>query len=381
MAPQREGADSEGRGQSIIERMMGNANRFGLDEASNGTRAADLGVGANQAPVFRPFSLAELPALLPPALAVIPPARAVMVTDQIRSAISRQVTDQLILLVSETSDAIAIVLGTPGSDMATVLHAGPITLPAPQANWPKRQVSQNSQLAEGLGRTLGRICKQRGIQFLQWATAWPPKEASSAASASDDSPSAWPEWMGFSKVGDLEYLALDLTDSFSLESLDAPAKLHARPMDVEDEEQWKTMQTLVQRTYQESMDCPNLERFRSATQIMDSYQEAPTYAPDLWFMLSEQPGDEPVGCLLMARHQGDPAVVLEVVYMGVIPDARGLGFSRDILSLALQCCREESAARMILAVDRTNRPARDAYMRLPMQTILRESVWVRNTTD
>jgi hypothetical protein len=189
--------------------------------------------------------------------------------------------------------------------------------------------------------------------------------------------------MGFSKVGDLEYLALDLKDSLSIETsfetLDAPAKLQARSIDVDDEEQWETLQALVQRTYQKSMDCPNLEQFRSATQIMDGYQQSPTYAPDLWFMLSEQPEDEPVGCLLMARHQGDPASVLEVVYMGVVPDARGRGFSRDILSLALQCCRAESAARMILAVDRTNRPARDAYMRLPMQTILRESVWARNT--
>ncbi|PHQ32787.1 GNAT family N-acetyltransferase [Rhodopirellula bahusiensis] len=373
--------------------MMGNANQFGFDQAGNGTQAANPGDASEHEPLFRPFSLVELPALLPSALAQISPDRAVMVADQIRSAISRQVTDDLILLVSEASDAIAIVLGTPDSDMATVLHAGPIALAGEQPDWSNERESRNSQLADGLGRTLGQICRQRGIDFLQWATSWPPEHSESDPAASEDSsqektdsaksmnsPSAWPEWMGFSKVGDLEYLALDLTDSNSFDSLDTPTKLHVHPVDVNDEEQMRMIRGLVQRTYHGSMDCPNLEQFRTAAQIMDGYQVVPTYAPDLWFMLSERPGDEPIGCLLMARHGGDSASVLEVVYMGVVPDARGRGFSRDILSLALRCCRDESASRMILAVDRTNRPARDAYLRLPMQTVLRESVWARNTT-
>ncbi|KLU02452.1 nourseothricin acetyltransferase [Rhodopirellula islandica] len=370
---------------------MGNANQFGFDERSSGTQAARLGDAEDQALRFRPFALAELPTLLPAALERIPPGRAVMVADQIRSAISRQVTDQLILLVSEASDAIAIVLGAADSDMATVLHAGPIVLPTEQASRPDHRATENSQLAVGLGRTLGQICQQRGIQFLQWATAWPLEEATSdgldsggPGAKSLDLQGSWPHWMGFTNVGDLEYLALDLSDSFSLESslasLDAPLQLDALSVDVNDAEQMNQMRDLVQRTYLGSMDCPALEQFRTAAQIMDGYQEVPTYAPDLWFMLSERPGGEPLGCLLMARHGGDPASVLEVVYMGVVPDARGRGFSRDILSLALQCCREESAARMILAVDRSNRPARDAYMRLPMQTVLRESVWARNTT-
>ncbi|EGF27662.1 GNAT family N-acetyltransferase [Rhodopirellula baltica] len=371
--------------------MMGNANQFGFDEPANGTQAANSGDASDRIPLFRPFSLTELPTLLPPALAQIPPSRAVMVADQIRSAISRQVTDDLILLISESSDAIAIVLGTPNSDMATVLHAGPIVVAADQPARPLDRESQNSRLADGLGRTLGQICRQRGIRFLQWATAWPPEESASDAddpsfaegdsTRSIDLPSAWPKWMGFSKVGDLEYLALDLTESSSFDSLDAPTQLHARAVDVDDEEQMNAIRALVELTYQGSMDCPSLEQFRTAAQIMDGYQGVPTYAPDLWFTLSERPGDEPIGCLLMARHGGDPASVLEVVYMGVVPDARGRGFSRDILSLALDCCREESASRMILAVDRTNRPARDAYLRLPMQTVLRESVWARNTTS
>ncbi|WDQ17562.1 GNAT family N-acetyltransferase [Rhodopirellula sp. P2] len=367
--------------------MMGNANQFGFNESSSGTQAARLGDAGDEALRFRPFALAELPTLLPAALERIPPGRAVMVADQIRSAISRQVTDQLILLVSEASDAIAIVLGAADSDMATVLHAGPIVLPTEQATRPDRREIENSQLAEGLGRTLGQICQQRGIQFLQWATAWPLEAAISdgpdsggGEANSIDWQSWWPHWMGFTNVGDLEYLALDLSGSFSLESLDAPLQLDAQSVDVNDAEQLNQIRDLVQRTYLGSMDCPALEQFRTAAQIMDGYQAVPTYAPDLWFMLSERPGGEPIGCLLMARHGGDPASVLEVVYMGVVPAARGRGFSRDILSLALQCCRQESASRMILAVDRTNRPARDAYMRLPMQTVLRESVWAKNTT-
>lgn len=417
-----------GCGQSIIERMMGNANQFGLQ--NNPPADADRAIRdkSESLPLFRPLELAELPAVLPSALEFVPPSRAVLVTDQIRSAISRQAAEDLVLLVSERCEALAIVLIGEQTDMATVLHAGPVrptaspslfSVQADKAELPEAELGKaesakaqrggkltvgkqpaesrfsNSRLARGLGRTLGQICADRGIEFLQWATSW-PEESSAGDSLDKGWPGVWPEEMGFTKAGDLEYLAMDFDTS--CDAMTPPEgvprkQLEVRQVNVEDSMEMAELSDLVQATYRGSMDCPALEQFRTAAQIIDGYQSVPTYAPDLWMTFHETSANRtsanrdkdsfPIGCLLMARHLGDTPSdpsVLELVYMGVVPEARGRGFSADLLAVAQQCCRRESASRLILAVDKNNGPARDAYFRLPMKLVLRETVWVRNTT-
>ena len=51
----------------------------------------------------------------------------------------------------------------------------------------------------------------------------------------------------------------------------------------------------------------------------------------------------------------------ELVYMGVVPAARGSGFGRQIVNFAFAQTAAGGAGRLVLAVDRANAPALAMY--------------------
>ena len=176
---------------------------------------------------------------------------------------------------------------------------------------------------------------------------------------------------------------------------------------------------IVERTYLQTMDCPLLSSFRSAEQTLASYRLNDAFASDLWYAIfdssdhvtahsndSESAAAESnlavetaVGCLLMGRHlprrttgqqpsadnvtasdvdphaPTSPSVVSELVYMGLVPEARGNRLGRQILKRAATISLEMGATRLILAVDESNEPARNLYRGAGMRPMMRESVW------
>ena len=98
-----------------------------------------------------------------------------------------------------------------------------------------------------------------------------------------------------------------------------------------------------------------------------------------------------VGCLVLARHGGTrkngnaaasngPPVdalrsVLEVVYMGVVPEHRGSGLGAQLVRLALELARKVRCGSVILAVDTKNSPARTTYEAAGFVSVLLEVVW------
>jgi hypothetical protein len=75
-----------------------------------------------------------------------------------------------------------------------------------------------------------------------------------------------------------------------------------------------------------------------------------------------------------ARPEGP---VIEIVYMGLLPETRGKGFGRQLVDQAAKVAVNLGGTRLILGVDQTNRPARDIYDARGMTPLLSETVWAK----
>jgi hypothetical protein len=119
------------------------------------------------------------------------------------------------------------------------------------------------------------------------------------------------------------------------------------------------------RTYQQSLDCPSLNGLRDMEDVLAGHKSSGEFDPRLWGLLCE--GDEPRGVLLLARMQ--PAEALELVYLGLTPDARGRGIGDLLMGQAMSVASAERAGRLSLAVDSGNTPALKLYYRHGLQRV------------
>ena len=162
---------------------------------------------------------------------------------------------------------------------------------------------------------------------------------------------------GFAHLADLAYvgaIAGDFPDTPPVSSLEF------LPIT---QEQFETklpeLAELVQRTYQQTQDCPAIADFRTIEETLAGYQGVGQFDPGNWFFVRHN--DESVGCLILAEQLSGGVPAMELVYMGVCPEARGHGFGADIVRFAQWHSTERSAERIVLAVDVNNQPALAMY--------------------
>ena len=121
----------------------------------------------------------------------------------------------------------------------------------------------------------------------------------------------------------------------------------------------------IARTYQQSLDCPSLNGLRDMEDVLEGHKSSGEFDARLWGVLCE--GDEPRGVLLLSRMQ--PAEALELVYLGLTPEARGRGIGDLLMRRALSAAAAERAGRLSLAVDSGNTPALKLYYRHGLQRV------------
>jgi len=129
---------------------------------------------------------------------------------------------------------------------------------------------------------------------------------------------------------------------------------------------------VIQATYQNSLDCPALTGRRDMEDILAGHKDVGEFDPQRWFILSQH--DRPVGCLLLSRVRHRSA--LELVYMGLCPEARGKGLGRSLLRRAIQVTLGSRLAYVTLAVDAANTPAHSLYRRCGFTETMRRSAWI-----
>ena len=369
---------------------------------------------------IRPLS--ELSRVLPVLASNLSMSRAHLVIDQLRSLIGSQRTDEILFLVREAGqpdagdlrtdrEAGVVIYHPRDADFATMLLAGwtaqsldpemPSKADAPDHDQSQGDKEKGSQSATGdpvgragkeLASVMNPLLYERGVRFMQFAT---DIDSSSAVGATDPTAFQWQQSLGFRHIANLQYQSVAIDEAIRRIECDATkSRVLLRTSD-----QSNGFASLVERTYVETLDCPAMNQFRSAKETIAGYRQNDAYDSDLWFGayhshdgVDDVPNDparddseDPIGCLIMGLHRtqngedgaqsSHGAPITELVYMGLLPTARGKGLGRDIIAEAIGISKKVGAERMILAVDETNGPACDLYQSVGTQTMMRESVW------
>lgn len=116
-------------------------------------------------------------------------------------------------------------------------------------------------------------------------------------------------------------------------------------------------ESVLLRTYQESQDCPELNGILTMAEILQSHASPAGAEENHWWIAFDR--DCAIGALLLAATV--PGLEWELSYMGLIPEARGKGYGKEILLYALLEAKTEEIQQLHLTVDQRNRPAWNLY--------------------
>jgi GNAT superfamily N-acetyltransferase len=145
---------------------------------------------------------------------------------------------------------------------------------------------------------------------------------------------------------------------------------------------WQTYSSSIHRqfsdsileSYRDSLDCPSLNGMCDIDDIIAGHKAAGVHDPTLWFMLQENGHSRGV-LLLSPSPQSD---TMELVYLGLCPQARGRGLSDLLMRQALAITSQRKVGRLSLAVDSRNAPAIKLYHRNGMQRICSKLALMRD---
>ena len=148
---------------------------------------------------------------------------------------------------------------------------------------------------------------------------------------------------------------------------------------IDDTWTWETFQRdrqaeftrVVGRTYEGSLDCPELDRLRTAADALASHRSSGRFTPQGW-LLARRDGAA-AGLVLVNPAAGRPAC--ELVYMGVVPEHRGSGLGRALVEQAIRKTRQLGGDVLTVAVDSNNTPARKLYEEAGMRLTSRRHVY------
>jgi mycothiol synthase len=221
------------------------------------------------------------------------------------------------------------------------------------------QIAEVEDLAtqQLLLQELHRFLSEAGVQLAQALVDEPSVDVRAALQAA-----------GYIHAGDLSYMAA-LADCF-------PHRPPAAPLSYEpyQPDQPDRLERLVAATYGGSLDCPLVDGMRETADVLAGYRAVGVFRSDLWLIVRGH--DRDVGCLLLADHPDENQ--LEIVYLGLVPAARGRGWGRLITAQALWMARQCRRSRVVLAVDATNWPAIAIYVAVGFAGWDRRSVLVRS---
>jgi ribosomal protein S18 acetylase RimI-like enzyme len=117
-----------------------------------------------------------------------------------------------------------------------------------------------------------------------------------------------------------------------------------------------TFHRALLRSYGQTQDFPELNGLRSLEEVLHGHQAA-GFDPGRWLLA--RLGNEAVGVLVLtdAEEPGD----WELAYVGVLPEARGRGWGRELVRHALGAATTAGARSLTLSVDARNEPAWKIY--------------------
>ncbi|MCA9132813.1 MAG: GNAT family N-acetyltransferase, partial [Planctomycetales bacterium] len=135
------------------------------------------------------------------------------------------------------------------------------------------------------------------------------------------------------------------------------------------------MARLVDATFADTLDCPALNQLRCREEVLQGFLDGRDFRRlSQWQVLYHD--SQPVGCLLLTAH---PNAVVELAYMGLVPEARGQQLGSGMLQRAIDASRKLDAKALVVAVDENNWPALAIYRSRGFQLHQQLSVWLANS--
>lgn len=232
--------------------------------------------------------------------------------------------------------------------------------------WPPRVLAdEESQIAHRLAEAVVRHLDEAGVGMTQ--ALLPPGETELAPVLTSS---------GFSRLADLLYLSCE-----AMQFPDRPPACDDLHFVAYDPDERGRLPALVERTYEGTLDCVGLNGLRQIEDVIDGYRETGVFRRENWLIAVSRSSTNSgqckrdVGVLLLADHP--QAGHSELMYMGLVPEARGHGWGQQIARQAQWLGRKAGVERIVLAVDVANRPALAMYERVGFVEWDRRSVFVR----
>lgn len=180
------------------------------------------------------------------------------------------------------------------------------------------------------------------------------------------------------------FIAADFYDLAMLSYLERPVPSHRANWDVH----WPRAVTVepfrddltdellcvLDASYVETQDCPGLFGLRRTEDILAGHKATGEYDPSLWTILRID--GEACGALLLNPIQENHAI--ELIYMGLVPHARGRKLGAQLLDYGFSQLSGRSEHCITLAVDELNAPALALYRKAGFRAVLRRHAMIRS---
>ncbi|MDP7006397.1 MAG: GNAT family N-acetyltransferase [Phycisphaerales bacterium] len=119
----------------------------------------------------------------------------------------------------------------------------------------------------------------------------------------------------------------------------------------------KALGSILNQTYENSLDCPKIHGLRSVDDIIVGHRTAGNYNPKLWTIAELD--NRHAGILLLNPLSDSTSV--ELAYIGVAPWARNHGVADALVDYCFYLGSDYGFSEVTLAVDANNRPALNLY--------------------
>ena len=176
---------------------------------------------------------------------------------------------------------------------------------------------------------------------------------------------------GFLRLAELDYLERPVP---RFGTIAARPSLDAAELSIWDPSDRARLVSLLTRTYEDTLDCPGLAGLRDPEDILDGHLASGTPVREWWHILRWNGMD--AGALLFNRSANEENI--ELVYLGLVSEARGRGLGRALLTHGLSLLDGDKARTIVLAVDRANHPAAALYRRHGFRYAMRRLALVRS---
>jgi mycothiol synthase len=130
----------------------------------------------------------------------------------------------------------------------------------------------------------------------------------------------------------------------------------------------------IVQTYQDSLDCPALSGLRDIDDVIAGHQATGEFDPNGWQLLVDR--NEPLGVVLLSRIANTD--VMELVYLGLVENARHRGFGSLLMRHALHLIHRDQRRKISLAVDSKNDPALKLYYSFGFQQVATRHALIRD---